>query len=100
MANQNRHVIYSFAGLCCMLIGVGLGRFAYTPILPLMISHHWLNSLQAGYLGAINFLGYLLGALLGRFCIHLLGSRKCIQYALIACTLSFFLCALTWGRYW
>ena len=100
MANQNRHVIYSLAGLCCMLVGVGLGRFAYTPILPLMISEHWLTSLQAGYLGAINFLGYLLGAILGRICIQWLGSLRTIQYALIACTMSFFLCMLSFGSFW
>ena len=100
MVDQNKYLAYSYAGLCCTLIGIGLSRFAYTPILPLMVKHQWLTSLQAGYLGAINFLGYLLGAMLARFCIQLLGDRKSIDYALIACTLSIFLCALPLGEHW
>jgi len=90
----------SLAGLCCMLVGIGISRFGYTPILPLMVSHHWLNKLQAGYLGGINSFGYLLGAILAKYCIEQLDSRKIAKLALLGCVLSLFLCALPWGIYW
>ena len=42
---------------------MGIGRFAYTPLLPLMQDRHALTLAQAGTLASSNYLGYLLGAL-------------------------------------
>lgn len=54
-----------FAGLCATLVGIGLARFAYTPLLPALIDAHWFSASAATYLGAANLVGYLAGALLG-----------------------------------
>jgi hypothetical protein len=51
---------------CASLVGIGLARFAYTPILPAIIGAHWFAPSDAAYLGAANLAGYLAGALLGR----------------------------------
>ena len=48
------------------LVGIGLARFAYTPLLPALISAHWFAPAAAAYLGAANLAGYLIGALAGR----------------------------------
>ncbi len=42
---------------------MGIGRFAFTPLLPLMQAWHGLTLAQAGLLASANYLGYLLGAL-------------------------------------
>ena len=55
-----------FAGLCASLVGVGMARFAYTPLIPALIAAHWFAPAAAVYLGAANFAGYLGGALLAR----------------------------------
>ena len=55
----------ALAGLSAVLVGNGLGRFAYTPLLPALISDHWFSPSAAAYLGAANLAGYLAGALLG-----------------------------------
>ncbi len=52
------------SGLCATLVGIGLARFAYTPLLPAIIQAHWFSAADAGYLGAANLTGYLAGALL------------------------------------
>ena len=57
---------YIFAGFCASLIGIGLARFAYTPLLPVLIQAHWFSASDVVYLGAANLVGYLVGALLGR----------------------------------
>src|SRR5436309_1558632 len=56
-------VAEAWPGLCAVLVGVGLGRFAYTPTLPSLVSHGWLAPNEAAYVGAANLAGYLAGAL-------------------------------------
>lgn len=52
------------AGICALILTVGLARFAYTPLLPLMQSQAGLSSLAGGWLAAFNYMGYLSGALI------------------------------------
>lgn len=52
------------AGLCSTVVGIGLARFAYTALIPPLITEHWFTASQAAYLGAANLLGYVVGALL------------------------------------
>ena len=51
------------AALCANLVGIGLARFGYTPLIPALISANWFTPSAAVYLGAANLAGYLAGAL-------------------------------------
>jgi MFS family permease len=51
------------AGLVALAVAMGIGRFAFTPILPMMQADAGLTLKAAGWLAAANYLGYLLGAL-------------------------------------
>jgi MFS family permease len=46
-----------------LAVAMGLGRFAFTPILPMMLQDGLLDLRQASWLASSNYLGYLLGAL-------------------------------------
>jgi predicted MFS family arabinose efflux permease len=46
-----------------LLVGMGLGRFSYTPMVPALIASGALTEAEAGYVGAVNLTGYLVGAL-------------------------------------
>lgn len=48
---------------CGLLIGMGLGRFSYTPMVPALIGSGSLSGSEAGYVGAVNLGGYLIGGL-------------------------------------
>jgi predicted MFS family arabinose efflux permease len=56
------HVGRGAAGLGAAM---GIGRFAYTPILPLMTTQAALTPQAAGTLATANYVGYLAGALAG-----------------------------------
>lgn len=54
------------AALACMValaVAMGLGRFAFTPMLPLMLHAQWIDLAQGGVLASLNYLGYFVGAL-------------------------------------
>lgn len=54
------------AALACMAtlaVAMGLGRFAFTPMLPVMLSEGHIDLQGGGVLASLNYLGYFLGAL-------------------------------------
>jgi predicted MFS family arabinose efflux permease len=53
----------ALAGLAALAAAIGIGRFAFTPILPMMQADYGLRVTEAGWLASANYLGYLAGAL-------------------------------------
>ena len=56
----------ALVGLAALAIGMGIGRFAFTPILPMMQAEG-LSLAAGGWLASANYAGYLAGALSGRW---------------------------------
>jgi MFS family permease len=50
-------------GICGLVLTIGLARFAYTPLLPSLQAQTGLTDAGAGGLAAINYAGYITGAL-------------------------------------
>jgi|CXWL01.1.fsa_nt_gi MFS family permease len=53
----------ALAGLAALAVAMGIGRFAFTPILPMMLQDSGLSVAGGGWLASANYLGYLVGAL-------------------------------------
>jgi predicted MFS family arabinose efflux permease len=51
------------AGLAALAVAMGIGRFAFTPILPMMQDDAGLSIVGGGWLASANYAGYLAGAL-------------------------------------
>ena len=51
-------------GLACLASAMGIGRFAFTPILPLMQETLGVSLADGAWLATANYVGYLLGACL------------------------------------
>jgi MFS family permease len=52
----------ALSGFLALLVAMGIGRFAFTPQIPLMIGAGQLTLTSAGVVAAVNYLGYLIGA--------------------------------------
>jgi Uncharacterised MFS-type transporter YbfB len=50
------------AGLIALAVAMGIGRFAFTPILPMMLSDGVVDLQGASWLASANYIGYLSGA--------------------------------------
>lgn len=54
----------ALAGLVSLAVAMGLGRFAFTPLLPMMLNDGVVDLPVASWLASANYLGYMLGAML------------------------------------
>src|SRR5215467_3934375 len=52
------------AGMISLAVAVGVGRFAFTPLFPLMVRDGLLTSNTGALLAGSNYLGYFVGAVL------------------------------------
>ena len=76
-------------------IGLGIGRFAYSLVLPDMRdSLQWSYS-AAGFLNTINAVGYLAGALLASRIIRRFGLPRTVRWGTLAALASLALCAMS-----
>jgi predicted MFS family arabinose efflux permease len=57
----------ALAGLAALAVAMGIGRFAFTPILPMMLHDGVVDLPRASLLASTNYVGYLVGALLCTF---------------------------------
>jgi len=60
---MNSALRLALAGLLALTVAMGVGRFAFTPLLPLMQVDAGLTLTGGGWLASANYLGYLFGAL-------------------------------------
>ena len=88
------------AATASVLVGIGLARFAYSPLLPVVIARGWFAPGAAAYLGAANLLGYLAGALLARPLAAQVGVRPLVRGAMLAASLSLLACCVPQPFVW
>lgn len=90
----------ALAGLAGTLLGVGLGRFAYTPLLPALIGEGWVDAAGGALLGAANLTGYLLGAITAARMGRVFGPVPVLRAAMLAVACSLLACAWNGGMLW
>jgi predicted MFS family arabinose efflux permease len=88
------------SALCAILVGIGLARFAYTPLIPALVEAGWFTPAQAAYLGAANLAGYLAGALAGRALAARIPIPILLRGMMLFAAASFFACAAPLAFSW
>lgn len=83
----------AFAGWAALFSGLGLARFAFTPLLPAMIEAGWFSPGGGAAQGAANLAGYLLGAAAAVPIARLVPIKPLLRAAMLLVAISLALCA-------
>ncbi len=83
------------AGIFSLVLVLGVARFSYTPLLPLMQHQAGLGVAQAGWLAAINYAGYLSGALIASLISDLVLKDRLYRVGMVLAVLSTLMMGLT-----
>jgi MFS family permease len=76
LLNNNSNNAIIFAGIVSIFIGVGIARFSFTSLLPLMLNDT-ISLKFAGFLATTNYVGYFIGSV---FAIFLKDLHSKIQF--------------------
>lgn len=76
------------AGIFSLVLVLGVARFAYTPLLPIMQKEAGLGVAAAGWLAALNYAGYLSGALVASLISDLVLKDKLYRIGLVTAVVS------------
>ncbi|HTU73960.1 MAG TPA: YbfB/YjiJ family MFS transporter [Trebonia sp.] len=78
-----------------LAVGMGVGRFVYTPILPLMEHQAGLSASMGSNLATANYIGYFAGALIGILVPAVARSRLALRLSLLVVVITLALMPLT-----
>lgn len=82
------------------LVGIGLARFSYTPLIPAIIDAGWFEPNRVLQFGATNFVGYLVGALIAAPLALRTPSHWGLRLAMLLASATFFACAMPVSSPW
>ena len=88
MTDQQQRFRVLAAGICSLMLALGVARFSYTPLLPIMQEQAGLGVAAAGWLAAINYAGYLTGALVTSFISDLVLKDRLYRIGMVVAVLS------------
>lgn len=86
--------------ISAMFLGLGLGRFAFSPLIPELVESGWLDVGAAQTVAAANLVGYFVGALLAKPALRLTSERTLCVLSGALVFLSYDLLILPFGVGW
>ncbi len=95
MKEQRERIKVLSAGIFSLILVLGVARFSYTPLLPLMQQQAGLGIAEAGWLAAINYAGYLSGALIASLISDLVLKDRLYRIGMVLAILSTAVMGLT-----
>jgi len=90
----------AIGGGAAMFVGMALGRFSYTAMLPPLIQSGQLSELEAGYVGGGNLAAFLAGAFFSERLRAAVPIRPLLPAAVWLGVLALAASMLPWGFYW
>jgi predicted MFS family arabinose efflux permease len=88
MRDQIERLKVLSAGILSLILMVGIARFSYTPLLPIMQQQAGLGISDGGWLATINFTGYMCGAFTASLISDLVVKDRLYRMGLVVAVLS------------
>lgn len=83
-----------------MFVGMGLGRFSYTAMVPALVESGTLTAVAAGRVGMVNLAGFFLGAMISVPLARSVRRGTVLRVALASAVVGLAASALPWGVAW
>ena len=83
-----------------MFVGMGLGRFSYSAMVPALVEAGEVSAVAAGRIGMVNLAGFFIGAVLSVPLAGWLGRGRVLRLALVMALAGLAASALPWGVAW
>lgn len=94
IVNEQKSIwLPALTGFITLLVGIGIGRFGYPPLIPTIVSEKWYSVSQADYLGAANLTGYILGSAIAAWINRYIPTIYLIRISLFTAAITFACCA-------
>lgn len=96
--DESQRIGVALAGLAGLALAIGIGRFSYTALLPMMQADQGLSLSEGSWLALANLLGYLIGGWTATYLRH--RAVLCLRLSMVVIVVSMALMALTSGLWW
>lgn len=83
------------SGIFCLVLTMGIARFSYTPMIPIMFDQAGLTKVLAGWLATINYMGYMSGAFAATLISNLVVKDRVYRSGLILAIITTFMMGLS-----
>ncbi len=90
----------SIGAAATLFLGMGIGRFSYAPMIPALVQSGSLSAPDAGYVGAGNLLGFLVGALAALRLSRRLGEAATLRLMVAVAVACLVASIAPWGFWW
>ena len=90
----------AIGGGAAMFIGIAMGRFSYTTMVPPLIQSGQLSELEAGYVGGLNLAAFFFGAFFAERLRNAFPIRAVLSTSVWIGLLALAASALPWGFIW
>ncbi len=80
-------------GMTALFLGIGLARFSFSPVIPLLVRDEWYSANQAQMLGAWGLAGYLLGCFIAQRLARLVPINLLTGLLATSIVISFWVCS-------
>ncbi len=99
-AAQSQWRRIALGGGAGMFVGMGLGRFSYTAMVPALVESGALTAVEAGHVGMLNLFGFMAGAALSARLLAVASARGVLGMAIGVATLALAASAVPGGFAW
>ena len=92
--------IFALSGACANFACLGIARYSYPPMIPVLIKHKWLSLSQANILATVIFIGFFLSVLFSLKIVSRFPKRNVIRGSMSILVVAFIAISFNFGIYW